>query len=444
MNETHPASRVTTSGGNRVGVVADDTTGALDMGSVFFRTGRTVRVWLHPVKTPLHAEVDVTIIDTDSRLDAPEVARGKVAAATRTLQAAGCTRFHKKTCSVFRGNIGAEFDAMLDLLGVPAAIISLAYPALGRTTIQGHHFVHGVPLHETAFARDPVHPSTTSELAAVLARQSRRHTAVVSLELVRRGAGELRAALAQASRAHEWVLVDGETEADLRILAEAVAGYPLLGGAAGLAAVWPHPAPPPREQPPRTLSTPRPGSPGVLIVCGSLTPQSQAQVACLRETGIACAELSAATAGEGSARDPWIAATAHAAAATLRAGRDFLIHSEFATPTGPGRFSSARSVSLSLALVVQRTLAAAPASALVVAGGDTSGGICRTLGINAIDVVDELAPGVPLGFAHGAVSLPVVLKSGSFGAPDFLGLAARISRTLSSTPNPAPVPCSTA
>ena len=43
----------------------------------------------------------------------------------------GYHQFRKKTCSVFRGNIGAEFDAMLEALGLEFAVIVLGFPRAG-------------------------------------------------------------------------------------------------------------------------------------------------------------------------------------------------------------------------------------------------------------------------------------------------------------------------
>ena len=52
-------------------------------------------------------------------------------------------QFFSKQCSVFRGNIGAEFDAMLDATGEPFAPVVLGFPDNGRTTLDGIHYVMG-------------------------------------------------------------------------------------------------------------------------------------------------------------------------------------------------------------------------------------------------------------------------------------------------------------
>jgi uncharacterized protein YgbK (DUF1537 family) len=65
-------------------------------------------------------------------------------------------------------------------------------------------------------------------------------------------------------------------------------------------------------------------------------------------------------------------------------------------------------------------LAGAPA--LVLSGGDTAAAVCRALGAQRIELVDEIIPGVPWGVLRGGAQdgIPVATKSGGFGAPDAL------------------------
>jgi uncharacterized protein YgbK (DUF1537 family) len=59
---------------------------------------------------------------------------------------------------------------------------------------------------------------------------------------------------------------------------------------------------------------------------------------------------------------------------------------------------------------------------LFMTGGDTAHFICRALGIQALRLQCEFAPGVPLAIAEGGLfdGASVVLKSGGFGEPDLL------------------------
>src|SRR5690242_17646742 len=155
----------------KMGVVADDITGSNDIGIMFAKHDYLTRVYSFREDTPSFVTSknnlntpDILILDTNSRLDPPQLAYDKVFAATHELQQAGCRQFHNKTCSVFRGNIGVEFDAMLDALGLEFAVVVLGFPKNGRTTVDGIHYVHGKRLEDSEFRRDPIHPMLRSDL----------------------------------------------------------------------------------------------------------------------------------------------------------------------------------------------------------------------------------------------------------------------------------------
>ena len=73
---------------------------------------------------------------------------------------------------------------------------------------------------------------------------------------------------------------------------------------------------------------------------------------------------------------------------------------------------------------LKETLAAAGSriAALFLSGGDTAAAVCGLLGARAIELEDEIDPGVPRGRLVGGLydGVPVVTKSGAFGPPDAL------------------------
>jgi uncharacterized protein YgbK (DUF1537 family) len=78
-----------------------------------------------------------------------------------------------------------------------------------------------------------------------------------------------------------------------------------------------------------------------------------------------------------------------------------------------------RIVSEFLAEVTARILADTGQNRLVVAGGETSAAVCARLGINGMRIRKEIQPDLPSCVSLNDPPRILVLKSGSFGTPDF-------------------------
>jgi uncharacterized protein YgbK (DUF1537 family) len=61
---------------------------------------------------------------------------------------------------------------------------------------------------------------------------------------------------------------------------------------------------------------------------------------------------------------------------------------------------------------------------IVAAGGETSGAVLDALGVRAVEILDQLDPGVPLLRSLDDPPFGLALKSGNFGSSDFLMKAA--------------------
>ncbi|SCV01310.1 conserved hypothetical protein [Cupriavidus necator] len=61
----------------------------------------------------------------------------------------------------------------------------------------------------------------------------------------------------------------------------------------------------------------------------------------------------------------------------------------------------------------------------VVAGGETSGAVVQALGVRALRIGAQIAPGVPATVTLDAKPLALALKSGNFGGADFFDEALR-------------------
>lgn len=138
--------------------IADDLTGALEVG-----------VKLNAiVSTNLEARAGALVIDTESRHLSPAAAADRVSRALDGRELTNCL-FYKKTDSTLRGNIASELRAITRAFPGRRIGYAGAYPKLGRTVRNGVLYVGDTPVHQTAFAHDPLNPVVSSSLAEVLA-----------------------------------------------------------------------------------------------------------------------------------------------------------------------------------------------------------------------------------------------------------------------------------
>src|SRR5436190_6054842 len=226
----------------RIGIVADDLTGAGDTAVQFVRAGWQTELWLRPAMTPASTSAQVVAVTTDSRNQTAQEAAGSVSAAVKQLRETGVTHLYKKIDSTLRGQIRAEVHAALDAWSPAAvAVVCPAFPAAGRTVSDGDLRVNGTQVAKTGAAIDPVTPVAESHIPTLLGASH-----------IGRSVSETSEALAgRLKSSGRIVVVDASSEDDVRRLADALA---LLGseaiavGSAGLARhlaiAWRMPAPP--------------------------------------------------------------------------------------------------------------------------------------------------------------------------------------------------------
>ena len=379
-----------------IGVIADDFTGALDAGVEFMRAGLETILALAPDTG--HAAA-VRVINADSR--ETDVATAQQRAAQAARQLAG-RRIFKKIDSTMRGHVGAEIEAILDAAGIEKAVVCPAAIEAGRTVRDGRLFVHGGLLHETAFARDPFWPASTSDLARLVDRPCTH----IAIETVRSGA----IAQAIANAPARIVTADACTHDDLAAIGAAIGRGVLPCGALGLARAW---AAQFTSSAPNTLAptTQRPGGP-ILVVAGSRHPATAAQLDRLvAERAAISIEIAAASAG----RQRWIdaieAALSDGRPAVVRAPAELL-----------GTASAQRALVETLGDLAAHVCETVALGGLVIVGGETASAVCQRLGAGGVRIRGQIEVGVPWSTIVGgrADGLPLVTKAGGFGNADTL------------------------
>jgi D-threonate/D-erythronate kinase len=394
-------------------VLADDLTGAADCAIAFGRRGRRAAVtWGAQTGSE---QPDVLAYDADTRgLPADAAAQAQVQALGRLL---GPERaLFKKIDSTLRGQPAAETAATIAFLrarrGACFGILAPAFPATGRTTLDGRVRVAGRPLEEAeVWRRDHTYPS--ADLAAILASVG------IDAEPIGLGAvrgADLASALAGSrARGATVAICDAETVADLDRIARAsltLPGRPFYIGSAGLAHALAAAEDHAPGEPPRIA----PCSRGTLIVVGSLAEVSRSAARALaRAERVAHLPVAPDTLlGDAAGR----ADLAARAAAVLETGGDALV--EIALDTAGGSLDMSIGPRLVRALAEALEPAAPAIGALAATGGETAAALLARFGVGGIRLVDEIEPGVSLGLTLGRLSIPVATKAGAFGDADSL------------------------
>jgi len=117
-----------------IGVIADDLTGAAELGAAGLRHGWSAEIVRHGKPS---GRADLVCVDTDSRSCDPAKAASLAGAAARMLRAAGATWIYKKVDSVLRGQVTAEVEAVMKQLELDRAFLLPANHSLGRTIRDG-------------------------------------------------------------------------------------------------------------------------------------------------------------------------------------------------------------------------------------------------------------------------------------------------------------------
>jgi len=376
-----------------IGVVADDISGAAELGAMGLRFGLRAELL---TAGPVSSGAELVCIDSDSRSCPPEEAGRRAALAAQQLRAAGAEWIYKKVDSVLRGQVVAEVRAIQQQLGAARTLLSPANPGLGRTVRGGQYFVRGSPLHETDFRFDPEFPREVSAVLELLAdggeaevRMCRPGEPLPAVDIVV-------AEVANADDVRHWA-----TRLDSATLpAGAAEFFGAILEARGLNRIQAPKAAPVETGP-------------ELFVCGSTSGSTRQFLATARSRGVPVLGLS---------RD--LACSPEGDMAESERLANLIVRELGAHPRvvlaldlpPMGRAIGPR-MAMRLAEVALAALAQVPNARVFAEGGATAACLVRCAGWQRLEVVREYAQGVVGTIAPGQPARRFTLKPGSYVWP---------------------------
>ena len=423
--------------------IADDDTGASDLAGMLAEGGLRTLLFIDLPETEKLAELsrgyDAVVLAAGTRNLPPEVARERTRAAVRLARPLAPRVIQIKYCSTFdstpEGNIGPSIDAAMEETGARFTVALPALPVNGRTTYRGYHFVDGRLLSDSPLREHPLTPMTNPDIVDLLSRQTARRVGLAPYAEVEAGPERLEECFRRLrEEGVEIAVVDCLDDRHVETICRASVDLGLVTGGSAFGMKFPEIF---RERGwlsgrAEELDAPDTEAGGAcLLVAGSCSVATRAQNEWLAARGAPVVPVDPRELlDEDFERASVVAQTR----AQLAAGRDCLLTTTAAPAdvrgaqewgAGRGLKSSelGERIAYALASVVLEILEGQRVGGLVVAGGETSGAVCRTLELGALRVGHNIEPGVPLCLSLGRFRLPVVLKSGNFGGEDFYGRA---------------------
>ena len=146
-----------------IAILADDLTSAADGAGPFVERG--LRAVVGRRRLPPE-EAAIVAVDSGSRSVSALQAAARVSDLAEQL--ASRDVFYKTVDSTLRGHVRAELEAAYAASGRKMLVFAPAFPGAGRTTVGGVQLVDGIPVAETGYGRDPVHPARHSRLVELV------------------------------------------------------------------------------------------------------------------------------------------------------------------------------------------------------------------------------------------------------------------------------------
>lgn len=414
-----------------LGCIADDFTGATDLASQLVSAGMRTLQTIGVPATPLDASVDAVVVALKSRTIASKEAIDQSIQALDWLREQGCEQFYFKYCSTFdstpAGNIGPVTEALMEALETDFTVACPALPANRRSVFNGYLFANGVPLNESGMQDHPLTPMTDANLVRVLGAQTRHEVGLIDYATLRQGDDAVAARIAALKTEGIGIAIcDAIDNDDLYVLARACRDLPLVTAGSGLALGLPANV---ADRLDHTQDAARldPIAGREAVLSGSCSRATLAQIEHARQH-MPSVHLDA-MALDDDYQGVVDAALEHAESHfdSQNAAGPMLIYAS-ASPEEVRRAQQRLGVQEAGELV-ERAMAEIAAELvgrlgvrrLLVAGGETSGAVVSALGVKGLRIGESIDPGVPWTTTLGTDEpLALALKSGNFGATDFM------------------------
>lgn len=445
----------------------DDFTGSTDVLEILERAGIRTALFIEPPTADDLARfphIRAFGIAGMTRAMTPAQMETTLRPAFEMLKNTGARHIHYKVCSTFDsshaiGSIGKAIDIGAEVFDPKFISLVVAAPSLGRYCAFGNLFarmgigsnghIHRLDRHPS-MSKHPTTPADESDLRLHLSKQTQKSCGLIDILQIEKPHEETAASLASIFKENDIVLFDALYEHQMPGIGALIDPYgnresPHFSvGSSGvemaLTGLWNA-----EGITQKRTQWPKPGNASpLLVVSGSCSPVTARQIDYALAHGFEEITLDTPAIAAGT-HDTAFLSEVEKAVRLIKNGKNTIIHT--ARSTQDERFIEANNIlknkglssieiqSLTSSLyghvlgqIARQVIATIPVQRLIIAGGDTSGVVARTLGIKAVEMIAPLFPGAPLCRAFAPESpadgLEVNFKGGQVGGEEYFEVAA--------------------
>lgn len=393
----------------KIGVIADDFTGASDAASFLVKQGVKTGLFTN-IEVQEAANFDAIVIALKSRSVDATKAVEMIEKALSLLKSVGCDRFYFKYCSTFdstkKGNIGPCLDALMESLNETYTLLCPSLPVNGRTLKQGILYVNNVRLSESSMKNHPLNPMWDSYLPNLMREQSKYPSYCISKQEYQ-DAHRLAMKINEYKKSSKrfYLIPDYIDDADGKQIMQVFKNLTLLSGGSGLLS---HMF---KNSTQNIIETQNVNdfNKRSIILCGSCSKATQKQIEQYKKLGKYVYKIDTKRLFSNKLTALQIFEEIDLSK------KEILISSCDQNQKVEGDSTCIEQLMGELAkLAIERQI-----HNIVVAGGETSGAVTLALGFHAFTLGEVIDPGVPALYPLANKQIRLVLKSGNFGSLNF-------------------------
>ena len=412
-----------------IGVIGDDFTGSSDIANNLKKAGMSVSMYAGiPKKKSQKPSSQAIVIALKTRTIPVKEAIKESTKALDWLKNANCKKIIFKYCSTFdstkKGNIGPVIDALMKSLKSDFTIACPSFPDAGRSLYFGHMFVNGIPLNECGMENHPLTPMTDHNLVRWLNYQTKNKVGLIDIKTIKKGGEEIKKKITYLKKQGvKYCLIDTVENVDFERICEGTKHLKLLTGGSGIALGLPKIFK--KQGLIKKTNEILPKIKGYsIIVSGSCSNTTLNQVKTYKNKhpslSLSPDKIINDSGYLGKVID-WVIKNKNNKPLLYSSSKPDVIKKN---QKKYGKNLIATQIETFFQNVVSK-LYQEDFKKIVSAGGETSGAVVKGLGLEELQIGQEISAGVPTMWEPNK-SIKIALKSGNFGQEDFFSRALKM------------------